>query len=111
MVSAAQVCAAALALGRPDPVRAGAFLAGGWPSVEDTLAATQLMVWAIVVVAAAWSFAAMARGVRLRAGRGWEGAVLATGLLILVAGAARHATFDLGMSGGSVQEAQRVLGR
>ena len=39
-----------------------------------------------------------------------EGLVLATGVLILVAGAARHVTGTVGMSGGSVQEAQAFIG-
>ena len=110
LVSAAQLGAAALALGRPDPGPALRFLGGGWPTAGDTLAALGLLVWTIVLAAAAWSLAALGWEVASRP-RVREGLVLATGLLILAAGAVRHVTEPVGMSGGSVQEAQAFLGR
>jgi hypothetical protein len=105
--------AAVLALGRPNPGLGLAFLAGGLPTAAEALAAAQLLVWAIVLGATVWSLMAVrpalshaVGGRRLR-----EGSVLATGLLILAAGAAHHFAYDPGMSGGSAQEAQSVLAR
>ena len=114
VVTAVQLCAAALALGRPDADAAAAFLRGGLPTGAETLAALQLLVWIIVLAAAAWSLAGVVRelGHRAAASRRFrEGSVLATGCLILLAGAAHHVTSHAGLSGGSVQEAQSVLGR
>jgi hypothetical protein len=114
LVSTAQLGAAALALGRPDPGPALAFLGAGAPTTGQTLAALALLVWAIVLTAVAWSLAALVRGhVRRAAGSRTlrEASALATGLLILAAGAAHHALYQVGMSGGTVQEAQSFLGR
>ncbi|HSR25977.1 MAG TPA: hypothetical protein VLW53_20660, partial [Candidatus Eisenbacteria bacterium] len=89
LVSSVQLCAAALALGPPDLGPALAFLGGGWPTVDETLSALQLMVWAIVVGAAAWSLAELVRELgRHAAGsrRFRQGSTLVTGLLILLAG-------------------------
>ena len=114
LVSTAQLGAAALALGRPDPGPALRFLGGAWPTSGDTLAALELLVWTIVLAAVGWSLGTVgwqlatrvAASPRLR-----EGSALATGLLILAAGAAHHMSEPVGMSGGSVQEAQAFLGR
>jgi hypothetical protein len=114
MVSTAQLGAATFALGRPDPAPALRFLGGGWPTASDTLAALELLVWTIVLAAVVWSLAGMGWELasRVASSRGFrEGSALATGLLILVAGAAHHATEPVGMSGGSVQEARAFLGR
>jgi hypothetical protein len=114
LVSTAQLCAAALALGPPDLGPALAFLGGGWPTVDETLSALQLLVWAIVLGAVAWSLVGLALELGRRAAisrRFREGATLVTGLLILLAGAAHHATYHVPMSGGTVQEAQGYLGR
>jgi len=114
LVSTAQLCAAALALGRPDLGPALAFLGGGWPTADETLSALELLVWAIVVGAVAWSVVAVVGELGRRAAssrRFREGSVLVTGLLILLAGAAHHATYHVGMSGGTVEEAQGFLGR
>lgn len=114
VVTAAQLGAAALALGRPDVPGAVAFLAGGVPTAAEALGAVELLVWAIVLGAAAWSLGSLALELGSRAassGRFREGSALATGVLILAAGAVHHLTYHVGMSGGSVQEAQSVLGR
>jgi hypothetical protein len=114
LVTVVQFAAASLALGQPDAGAALAFLRGGWPSAAETLAALELLVWAIVVAGAAWSLATLGWELAHRAAgsrRFRQGSVLATGLLILVAGAAHHATYQVGMSGGTVEEAQGVLGR
>jgi hypothetical protein len=110
LVSTAQLGAAALALGRPDPGPALRFLAGGWPTSGDTLAALELLVWTIVLCAVGWSLATVGSEVASRP-RVREGLALATGVLILGAGTAHHLTAPVGMSGGSVREAQAFLGR
>jgi hypothetical protein len=114
LVSTAQLCAAAFALGRPDAGSALAFLGGGRPTADETLAALELLVWAIVVAAVAWSVGTLALEMGRRAAtsrRFREGSMLATGLLILLAGAAHHATYHVAMSGGSVRDAEAFLGR
>jgi hypothetical protein len=114
LVSTAQLCAAALALGRPDPAPALAFLAGASPTVDETLSALELLVWAIVVGTVARSMVTLLAELGRRAAtsrRFREGSLLVTGALILLAGAAHHATYRVGMSGGTVQEAQAFLGR
>jgi hypothetical protein len=113
LVSTAQLGAAALALGRPDLGPALAFLGGGWPTAGETLSALELLVWAIVLAAVGWSLVTLAWELVCRAAtnqRFREGSALATGLLILVAGAAHHLTYQVEMSGGSVQEAESFLG-
>ena len=112
-VAAVQLVAAVAALGRPDPTAALGFLAGTWPTASEALAAAQLLVWAIVAASVTWGVATAVRETagHLGARRLWEGSALAAGLLILAAGAAHHLTFDLGMSGGSIQEARLALGR
>lgn len=112
-VTMAQLVAALAALGRPDAGPALAFLGGAWPTAGETLGALELLVWAIVLSAAVWRLAALARELAHRAAasrRFREGSVLATGLLILLAGAAHHVTCQVGMSGGTVQEARSALG-
>lgn len=114
LVSVAQLCAAVVALGRPDLGLALAFLGGGWPTAAETLSALQLMVWAIVLAIAGWSIGTTIWELVHRADAGWrwrEGSVLAIGALVLAAGALHHFGDQVGMSGGSVQEAQGVLGR
>jgi hypothetical protein len=113
LVTVAQLGAAAVALGRPSAASALAFLGGGWPTAEETLAALELLVWAIVLAGAGWTMATVAWELGHRAAaspRLREGSALATGLLILVAGAAHHVTYQVGMSGGTVQEAQSAIG-
>jgi hypothetical protein len=114
LVTAAQLCAAALVLGRPDADAALAFLGGGWPTAAGTLAALELLVWVIVLAAGAWSLGSLALGLVQRAAsspRLREGSALATGLLILMAGVMHHLGSHVDMSGGSVSEALSVLGR
>jgi hypothetical protein len=114
VVSLAQLAAAGLALGPPDPAAAGAFLAGGWPTADDTLAGLRLLVWVIVLGGTGWSLGTLCLDLLHRAAanrRFREASALAAGLLILAAGAAHHLSYQLDMSGGSVEEAQSVLGR
>jgi hypothetical protein len=114
VVSTVQLLAAALALGRPDVGPALVFLGGGWPAADETLAALELLIWGIVLGAVAWSLATLVLEVgphAVSSRRFREGSVLVTGLLILLAGAARHGTEHVAMSGGTVQEAQGFLGR
>jgi hypothetical protein len=109
---AAQLLAALLTLGPPDPARGLAFLASGAPTAAESLAALQLLVWALIAGAATVGLAGLAleanaRRVRRRM---WECSVVGVGLLLLAGGAARHLTYEPSLSGGSVQEARRVLG-
>lgn len=114
LVSMAQLWAAVLAIGRPDFASSVAFMAGGWPTAAGVLSALQLLVWAIVLGGVGWSIGSVAWELLNRpvvSPRWLEGSVLAVGLLILAAGAVHHFTYQVGMSGGTVEEAQRVIGR
>jgi hypothetical protein len=114
LVSTAQLVAAGLALGRPDLGPALAFLGGTSPSAGETLAALALLVWSIVLAVVVWSLGTLIweLGRQVATSRRFrEGSALATGLLILVAGAAHHVTYQVPMSGGTISEAQSFLGR
>ena len=114
LVSVAQLCAAVVALGRPDLGLVLAFMSGGWPTAAETLSALQLLVWTIVVVVVGWGLGTTIWELvhRVDVSSHWrEGSVLAIGVLVLAAGALHHFGYQVGMSGGSVEEAQRVLGR
>lgn len=113
LATAVQVLAALLTLGAPDPARGLAFLATGAPTASETLAALQLLVWVLIAFAAACGLGTLlleARTKRVRQ-RLWELSVLGVGLLLLAGGALRHLTYEPALAGGSVQEAQSVLGR
>jgi hypothetical protein len=116
LTGAVQLAAAAVVLGRPDLVLARAFLGASVPTVGETLAALELLVWALVAA----SFLAGLAGVvatgapvlRAARGRGWELSVAAIGLILLTAGLAHHATPAASFGGGgSVQEARQAVGR
>ena len=111
---ALQLAAAALALGRPDPGQAAGFFFD-YPTVASTLAATQLLVWVLIGIGALWTVVLAIKEVAQRATgppqrRFWEGSVLVVGILVLLAGAARDVSYQVPMSGGSVNEAQQALG-
>jgi hypothetical protein len=115
VAAAVQLGAAALALGRPEPALALAFLSGSLPSAAEALAAVELLVWAAVAGSVLWGVLALtteaapaAAAVRRRL---WEASVAAAGLLVLTVGAAHHASSHMALSGGSVQEAQQAVGR
>jgi hypothetical protein len=111
-----QLAAALVVLGRPDPGQARGFLAASVPTVQESLAALELLVWVLVaasfVAGLVGVLAAGAPVLRAARGRAWEVSVAAIGLLLLTAGLAHHATpqSDFG-GGGSVQEAQHAVGR
>lgn len=111
-----QLAAAAVVLGRPDLAQAREFLVARVPTVEETLAVLELVVWALValslVAGLAGVLAAGAPLLRVGRGRAWEVSVAAAGLLILTAGLAHHTAPQSSFGGGgSVQEAQQALGR
>lgn len=114
VVSIAQFVAAIFALGRPDSGSALAFLGSGRPTVTETLSALQFLVWAIVLLVVCGSLGMAFWELAHRAAaspRRWEAAVLVVGVLILVVGALHHLAHQVNMYGGSVEEAQGVLGR
>ena len=109
-----QLAAALLALGPPQPSRGLAFLGTGAPSAAEALAAMQLLVWALIAFGLVATLGTLATEVLSRSRvrrRLWEASVLAVGLLLLVAGAARHLTYEPTLAGGTVQQAESVLGR
>jgi hypothetical protein len=113
-VTLAQAGATALALGRPDLGDAAAFLAGAWPTSAAVLAALSILIWTMVLGASSWNLLRLVRqlgGLAVSDPRWRNGMALVAGLLILAGGAVHHVTGGAVMSGGSVQEAQSILGR
>ena len=108
---AAQLLAALLTLGPPDPAQGLAFLASGAPTAAESLAALQLLVWALIAGAATLGLGVLVLEVDARRVRRslWEVSVVGVGLLLLAGGAARHLTYEPSLAGGSVQEARHVL--
>jgi hypothetical protein len=112
--SAVQLVAALLALGPPDPAQGLAFLGTGAPTASESLAAIQLLVWALIAFGVAATLVAVGTEVLSRSRvrrRLWEASVLGVGLLLLTAGVVRHFTYQPALAGGTVQEAEHVLGR
>jgi hypothetical protein len=115
LAAGAQLAAALLILGRPEPADAGGFLVARVPTLEETLAALELLVWVLVaaslLVGLVSVLAASASAARAARGRLWEVSVAAAGLMLLGAGLAHHAAPQASFGGGSVQEAQQAVGR
>ena len=111
-----QLVAGVLALGAPDLLRAAAFL-GGDLTTRGALAASQVLVWLVILAILAWALALLLKEMRRPAGAvvppapRWEFAVLVVGGLVLLAGGLHHfAGAALELSGGSVQEARSLAG-
>jgi hypothetical protein len=112
--SAVQLAAAMVALGPPDPSQGLAFLGTGAPTEAESLAAVQLLVWALIALGVATTLGALVTEVLTRSHvrqRLWEASVLGVGLLLLAAGTARHYTYEPTLAGGTVHQAESVLGR
>jgi hypothetical protein len=114
VASVVQLVAALVVLGPPDPGPGLAFLGTGAPTASESLAAAQLLVWALIAFGLATTLVAVATEALSRSRvrrRLWEASVLGIGLLLLAAGAVRHLTYQPSLAGGTVQEAENVLGR
>jgi len=103
-------------LGTPDLTAAADFLTGtAPPTMPGSLAAAQLLLWAVLAAAfAAALVAVLTRSVSAVQGGGrdaiWSLAMVAAGLMILAAGADHRSTAGtVSLSGGSVQEARAQL--
>jgi hypothetical protein len=116
-VAAVQLAAAYLVLGLPDFAAARDFLTSNLPTMSGSIAASQVLVWLLLVVACTCSVAAGAGQTvaaidARRSVRFWSVAVMAAGLLILAAGIGRHLTSSaVDISGGSLNEARAELAR
>lgn len=117
-VAALQLGSAYVVLGPPDLAAAREFLTGTGPStMAGGVAAAQLVLWVTLGVAfLAALLAVLTRtvGAVQSASRNaiWSMVVVATGALILAAGADHHSTAgSVTLSGGSVPEARAQLGR
>lgn len=117
LVTALEVALALRVLGVPDLAAAAAFLSGPVPTLGQSVAMLELVLWVVLVVASAVAVAAAVRETRrvvpetaLR--RGWSVAVVLCGAAILLAGAAHQlAPPAIGLDGGgSVSQATRALG-
>jgi hypothetical protein len=116
-VAVVQLAAAYLVLGLPDLGAARDFLTSNLPTMSGSIAASQVLVWLLLVVACATSVAvgigpAIATIDTRRSIRFWSVAVMAVGLLVLAAGVGRHLTSSaVDISGGSLNEARAELAR
>lgn len=117
LITALEVALALRVLGLPDLGAAGAFLSGPLPTLRQSIAVLELMLWVVLVVASAVAVVAVVREARrvvpesaIR--RGWSVAVLLCGAAILLAGAAHQlAPPAIGLDGGgSVSQATTALG-
>jgi len=116
LVAGVQLVSAYLVLGTPDLTAAADFLTGtAPPTMPGSLAAAQLLLWAVLAAAfAAALVAVLTRSVSAVQGGGrdaiWSLAMVAAGLMILAAGADHRSTAGtVSLSGGSVQEARAQL--
>ncbi|HXM56612.1 MAG TPA: hypothetical protein VOB72_14545 [Candidatus Dormibacteraeota bacterium] len=117
LVTAVQLGSAYVVLGTPDLAAARDFLTGSTPTMAGSLAAGQVVLWAML--AAAFG-AALVTALTRTAGAVWTAAgggalwavtVVMVGLLILGAGVNhRTAAGSVNLSGGSVAEARAQLG-
>lgn len=117
LITALEVALALRVLGVPDLGAASAFLRGPVPTLQQSVAVLELMLWLILVAASVVAVVAVVREARrvvpesaIR--RGWSVAVVLCGATILLAGAAHQlAPPSIGLDGGgSVSEATRALG-
>jgi hypothetical protein len=115
VVAAVQLGSAYVVLGTPDLTAARDFLTGTAPTMTDSVAAAQLLLWTMLAAAfAAALLAAVTRTVSAVQAAGgnaiWSVAVVGAGLLILAAGANHRTTSStVTLSGGSLQEAQAQI--
>jgi hypothetical protein len=114
VASVVELVAALVALGPPRPAQGLAFLGTGAPTAAESLAAVQLLVWALIAGGVATSLGALTAEAFTRSRvrrRLWEVSVLGVGLVLLASGAIRHFTYEPTLAGGTVQEAESILGR
>ena len=116
-VAAAQLVAAYLVLGLPDLAAARDFLTSNLPTMSGSIAASQVLLWLLLVAACASSVVAAAGPAvaaldARRSARLWSLAVMSAGLLILAAGVGhRLSSSTVDISGGSLSEARAELAR
>jgi hypothetical protein len=117
LVTAVQLGSAYVVLGTPDLGAARDFLTGTSPTMAGSLAAGQVVLWAMLAVAfgvALVSALTRTAGAVWAAAGGsalWSVTVFAVGLLILGAGVNHRAgAGSVNLSGGSVAEARAQLG-
>ncbi len=115
---AVQLGAAYAVMGTPDLGAAAAFWASTAPTLADSVAAAQLVLWLALLVALAAALAAAIRAAAgtlgARRGATWSVAVVMAGLVILAAGVADHVRAQDSaptVSGGSLAQAEAQLGR
>lgn len=115
-VTTLEVVLALRVLRLPDLAAAGAFLSGSVPTLQQSVAILELLLWAVLTVASAVAVTATLRearrvvpGTALR--RGWSVAVLLCGAAILLAGVAHQLSPPMvGLDGGgSVSQATGAL--
>jgi amino acid transporter len=107
---ATQVAAAAFVLGLPDGRQALDFLGGGYPTGLNVIAATALLLWAVVLVGAVVVVVAEIRRHRrhLVTGRTTAGLLLVIGTVVLIGGVIRHQRPAYTMCCGTFAEAQQA---
>jgi hypothetical protein len=116
-VVALQLVAGYLVLGVPNLGAAKDFLTTHLPTMPGSIAASQVLVWLLLLVACLASTvsavgSAMVVVNRRRRARLWSAGVMGAGLLILAVGIGHHLSSNsVDISGGSVDEARAQLAR
>ncbi len=117
LITALEVVLALRVLGMPDLGAAKTFLSGPVPTLPQSVAMLELILWVLLAVASAVAVVAAVREARrvvpeMSIRRGWSVAVVLCGAAILLAGAAHQlAPPSIGLDGGgSVSQATRALG-
>jgi hypothetical protein len=114
-VAAVQLVAGYVVMGLPNLPAARDFLTSTLPTTSGSIAASQIVVWVLLLVACLASVvtatgSAVAAVDRRRRARLWSAGVVGAGLLVLGAGIGHHVTSSaVDISGGSVQEARAQL--
>jgi len=116
-VVALQLVAGYLVLGFPNLAAAKDFLTTDLPTLSGSIAASQVLVWLLLLVACLASTVSAAGAAMVvvkgrRRARLWSAGVMGAGLLILAVGIGHHlSSSSVDISGGSVDEARAQLAR
>jgi hypothetical protein len=102
---------AALVLPLPNVAAATGFVSGDQPTGVAALAATELLIWVVVLVGVVLVLARTLRNARFRvlSARVLVGVLLALGPAVLGVGVARHSSNAYSMCCGSISQARQQL--
>ena|ERR1700676_4282628 len=111
LVAVGGLAVAALVLPLPNVAAATGFVSGEDPTGVAALAATELLIWIVLLVGVAVVLARTLGNVRFRvlSARVLVGVLLALSLAVLGVGVARHSSNQYSMCCGSISQARQQL--